>query len=114
MHGHDHHSGGVLPGALVGVRRSRLKVNRIACLQRALLISVTKFQFAAKHIKKFEAGMHMRLGLLGPGQGNELGKLWVQMTVGDHVAQALEKVGWRLNPSLRKPHPVLLAVYPEH
>src|SRR5580692_982533 len=59
MHGDNQRIRRFLSGAHVGVRRAGVEIDRVARLQRALMLAVANVQLAFEHIEEFEAWVHV-------------------------------------------------------
>ena len=113
MHRHDDGARRSLPSALIGVRRTRVEVNRVPGFQRADLVAVMNLQFTLQHIEEFGPRVHVRLGLHFLGQGKKLGKVRVHVPIGNHVAQALKIVSRIAYPGLWHSDALRASMYTE-
>src|SRR6202012_490091 len=83
-------------------------------LESGLVLPVAQCQFAIQNIKKFEALVHMRLRFGVSFHGKELGKIRIHMPIGNHVTEALKRIGWGIRARLRQAHAILEPMHAEH
>src|SRR5450631_170357 len=74
---------------------------------------MTDFQFTFQQVEKFIPRMYVRPDVCSLFQGNKLRVIGVQLTIGDHVAEAFKKIGGIVHSRLRQAHALLLLVNPE-
>src|SRR3984957_14430136 len=110
---YDHRRGGRLAGAHVAVDRIRVEVNRIPCLHVMRHLAVPNVEGAREQIKKLAANMLVGSRRTALFFGEELRKVWIELTVGNQIPQALEEIGGIVCASLRQTYPVVAAMHPK-
>jgi hypothetical protein len=114
MHSHDECVCRFFAGTDIGVRGAGIEIDSISGAEGAVVLSVVEFEFALEDIEELVTRMHVSTRLLCPFERNELRKVGVHVSIGDHVAEAFEVVRWLLNAGLRESDAVFATVNAEH
>jgi hypothetical protein len=76
------------------VGRGCVKVDAVPGFERVRAVPVMNFKFSLKKVEKLVARMDVRANLGAFTDGDELGKIRIELPVGHHVGQALEIIRW--------------------
>lgn len=92
MHRNNQGNSGRWSSATVGVGRRGVEVDAVACLQRVGMFPVTNLQIALKKVEELIAGMDVGPHLRPFFHGDELSEVRVELSIGNHVSEALEVI----------------------